>query len=310
MSSSKTAFIVNPNAGNGSTGTKWPFIKTLAENRLGSFMTHITAGPGDATVFAKDAVSKGIFLIVCVGGDGTLNEVVNGLMEHEESFRADLTIGFIPNGTGCDFIRTVAIPRNINEAIDIIAARNVRSIDLGRLVFRDHKGSECRRYFHNIASFGLGGEVAQRVNNTTKLFGPFFSFIRATLISIFLYGKKQIYLKIDNGNQQMYSIWNVAVANGRYHGGGMLVAPDASVDDGLLNITLIGDLSLAGLFIHLPKLYNGKIKQVDKVITFTGKRIEVTSDQRVLLDVDGEQPGTLPVVIDVVPKALNIITAK
>ena len=100
------------------------------------------------------------------------------------------------------------------------------------------------------------------------------------------------------------------IANGRYHGGGMLIAPDASVGDGLLNITIIGDLSLVGLFIHLPKLYNGKIKQVDKVITFAGKRIEAMSDQRVLLDVDGEQPGTLPVVIDVVPKALNIITAK
>jgi diacylglycerol kinase family enzyme len=167
MSSSKIAFIVNQNAGNGSTGTKWPFIKTLAENRLGSFKTYITAGLGDATVFAKDAVAKGISLIVCVGGDGTLNEVVNGLMEHEESFRSDLTIGFIPTGTGCDFVRTVAIPRNIDQAIDIIAARNASSIDLGRLVFRNHNGSECRRYFHNITSFGLGGEVAQRANNTT-----------------------------------------------------------------------------------------------------------------------------------------------
>lgn len=165
-------------------------------------------------------------------------------------------------------------------------------------------------YEWNSSSTGLWG--GRRVTDafTRKLFGPFFSFIWATLISIFLYGKKQIRFKLENREQQKYTIWNVAVANGRYHGGGMLVAPDASVNDGLLNITIIGELSLAGLFIHLPKLYNGKIKQVDKVITFTGKRIEAMSDQRVLLDVDGEQPGTLPVVIDVAPKALNIITAK
>ena len=106
MSSSKTVFIVNPNAGNGSTGTKWPSIKTIAENRLGSFVTYITARPGDATVFAKDAVAKGSSFIVCVGGDGTLNEVINGLMEYEESFGSDLTIGFISNGTGCDFTGT------------------------------------------------------------------------------------------------------------------------------------------------------------------------------------------------------------
>jgi YegS/Rv2252/BmrU family lipid kinase len=307
---SSIAFIVNPRAGNGSTGLKWPVIKAHAKNRLGSFKSYVTTGPDEARYFAKEAITGGARLVVCVGGDGTLNEVVNGFMEIGESDRSVLSLGFVPGGTGCDFIKTVSIPKDMEEAIDLITAGTERSIDLGSLFFKDHDGRDCRRYFLNITSFGLGGEVDQRVNRTTKAFGPFISFIWATLISILLYGKKKVRLKVDQGFEQEIIIWNVVVANGQYHGGGMWVAPDASVDDGLFDITVIGDLSLPEVILNLPKLYNGKIKDIDKVITLTGKKIEALSDQKVLLDVDGEQPGMLPVVIDIVPGALKIIAAQ
>lgn len=308
MAFSKIAFIVNPHAGNGSTGSNWSYIEAVARDRLGHFETYMTQKPGDAVMFAKDAVAKDAGLLVCVGGDGTLNEVINGIMMHEESIRSTVTLGFIPNGTGCDFVRTLPIPQNIEHAIDAIAGGIVRTIDLGRLSFHDHRGHECGRYFHNITSFGLGGDVAQRVNRTTKALGPFISFMWATLISIFLYGKKQIRIRIDNGFEQEFTVWNVAVANGRYHGGGMWVAPDASVYDGLLNVTVIGDLTLPEVFLNLPNLYNGRIYDIDKVVTLTGKKIEAVSDQPALLDVDGEQPGMMPIVIHVVPGALKIIT--
>ncbi len=305
---SKIAFIVNPHAGNGSTGSNWPAIETLAKDRLGPFETYMTERPGDAIMFAKDAVATEARLVVCVGGDGTLNEVVNGIMMHEESVRSDVTLGFVPYGTGCDFVRTVSIPTDLEHAIDLIAASPVRNIDLGKLSFRDHRGSDCFRYFHNITSFGLGGEVARRVNNTTKAFGPFISFIWATLISIFLYGKKRIRIRVDKDFEQEFFVWNVAVANGQYHGGGMWVAPDASVDDGLFNVTVIGDLTIPEVFSSLPKLYNGRINDISKVVILAGEKIEALSDQRVLLDVDGEQPGTLPIVINMLPGALKIIT--
>ena len=305
---SKIAFIVNPHAGNGSAGSNWPAIETLAKNRLGPFETYMTKRPGDAIVFAKDAVATEARLVVCVGGDGTLNEIVNGIMMHEESVRSDVTLGFVPDGTGCDFVRTVSIPADLEHAIDLIAAGPVRNIDLGKLSFRDHHGSDCFRYFHNVTSFGLGGEVARRVNNTTKAFGPFISFIWATLISIFLYGKKRIRIRVDKDFEQEFFVWNVAVANGQYHGGGMWVAPGASVDDGLFNVTVIGDLTIPEVFSSLPKLYNGRINDISKVVTLVGEKIEALSDQRVLLDVDGEQPGTLPIVINMLPGALKIIT--
>jgi len=305
---SKIAFIVNPHAGNGVTGSNWPFIEALARDRLGHFETYMTQKPGDASMFAKAAVAKEAGLVVCMGGDGTLNEVINGIMMHEESIRSDVTLGFVPNGTGCDFVRTVPIPQNMEHALNLIAAGPVRSIDLGKLFFRNHEGCECLRYFHNITSFGLGGEVAQRVNRTSKALGPFISFLWATLISIFLYGKKRIRIRIDNDFEQEFNIWNVAVANGRYHGGGMRVAPDASVYDGLLNVTVIGDLTIPEIFLNLPKLYNGRIYDIDKVVIFTGEKIEAFSDQQVLLDVDGEQPGMMPIAINMVPGALKIIT--
>ena len=307
MSLSEIVFIVNPNAGNGSTGSDWPIIKKLARDRLGPFTTYITSGPGDAILLTKEAIVKGAGLVVCVGGDGTLNEVVNGYMEQKNSARADLRLGFVPNGTGCDFAKTALIPRDIEESINLIVTNKVRSIDVGRLGFKDHNGFSCSRFFLNIASFGLGGEVVERVNRTTKAFGPFLSFIWATLISIFLYGKKRINISIDDDFQDKISIWNIMVANGRYQGGGMLVAPDASMDDGLFNVTVIGNLSLAEVLINLPNLYNGKIYDINKVTTHTGKKVEASSEQDVLLDIDGEQPGKLPVSIDILPDSLNII---
>lgn len=304
---SRIAFIVNPHAGNGSTGSKWPMIEALARDRLGPFETYMTRGPGDAVLRVKNALAQKVRLLVCVGGDGTLNEVVNGMMMHEASVRSDLALGFIPNGTGCDFVRTVSIPQDLEQAIDLIAAGTVRSIDLGVLFFRDDQGHERRRYFHNITSFGLGGDVAQRVNRTTKALGPFVSFMWATLVSIFSCGKKKIRLRVDEGFERELRVWNVAVANGQYHGGGMWVAPGASVCDGILNVTVIGDLTIPEIFLNLPKLYNGKINDIEKVTTLAGEKVKASSNEQVLLDVDGEQPGMLPIDIGIVPDGLNII---
>jgi YegS/Rv2252/BmrU family lipid kinase len=304
---SKIAFIVNPHAGNGQTGSTWPVIEALAKERLGSFEAYMTKGPGDAAIFAQNAVADKASLLVCVGGDGTLNEVVNGIMMSEESIRSELMLGFIPNGTGCDFIKTVSIPQDIEQALDLVISGFSRSIDLGVLIFKDHRGHDRCRFFHNIASFGLGGEVSKRVNRTTKALGPFVSFMWETLISIFLYGKKKIQISIDNDCKREIVVWNVAVSNGQFHGGGMWVAPDASVCDGLLNVTIIGDLTIPEVFLHLSKLYNGRIYDIDKVITRTCKKVTAISDESVLLEVDGEQIGMLPVAVKMVPGALNVI---
>jgi len=309
MAFKKIVFIVNPHSGNGATGREWPRIETAARARLGpAFTSCFTSGPGDATRIARSHLIDGADVIVCVGGDGTLNEVVNGFMDENGPIRKDSLLGFIPNGTGCDFVKTMPIPRKLEESLDTIRQGHACLIDLGRLRYGHHHDAPVTRYFHNITSFGLGGEVDARVNRTTKAFGPFISFIWSTMIAVLLFGKKTIRLKIDSDYDKEIRIWNVAVANGQYHGGGMRVAPEAVINDGLLHITVIGDLSLAGVFRHFPKLYNGRIGEIKEVSCLTGKKVEAFSHQPVLLDVDGEQPGNLPAAIDIMPSALWVIT--
>jgi YegS/Rv2252/BmrU family lipid kinase len=307
MGNSQTAFIVNPHAGNGSTGQAWSVLAAYAQQRLGDFQTRLTRVSGEAAHRARSAVEDGVSRLICMGGDGTLNEVVNGVMA--ASCRPpDLVLGFVPNGTGCDLVRTLPIPRDVRRAIDLIAAGESRPLDLGRLRFRGHGGLAADRYFHNITSFGLGGEVDARVNRTTKVFGPFLSFIWATLVSILRYGKKTIRIRTESGFDRTVRVWNVAVANGQFHGGGMWVAPEARLDDGRFHVVVIGDLSLAGVCRNLHKLYNGKIRSIAQVTTVTAARVEAESDEAVLLDVDGEQPGTLPLAAEIVPGALRVFS--
>ncbi|MCF8050617.1 MAG: hypothetical protein K9L59_05220 [Desulfobacterales bacterium] len=232
--------------------------------------------------------------------------MINGIMAASDK-HANPVLGFVPNGTGCDLVRTLSIPRDVRAAVDLIAANRTRFLDIGRLSFTGPGKRTVHRYFHNITSFGIGGEVDARVNRTTKAFGPFLSFIWATLISVLSYDKKQVRLRTESGVDQTVRVWNVAIANGQFHGGGMWVAPEARVDDGRFHITVIGDLSLAAACRNLPRLYNGSIGRIAQVSMMTATRIEAESAQKVLLDVDGEQPGKLPLAAEIVPRALRII---
>jgi YegS/Rv2252/BmrU family lipid kinase len=306
MGNCKTAFIINPQAGNGSTGRSWPGLAPYARKRLGAFQALVTKRPGDAFSCSRHAVEAGVERLICMGGDGTLNEVVNGIMAVSDN-HANPVLGIVPNGTGCDLVRTLSIPRDVRAAVDLIAANQTHFLDIGRLTFQGPGKRTVHRYFHNITSFGIGGEVDARVNRTTKAFGPFLSFMWATLISVLSYDKKQVRLRTESGVDQTVRVWNVAIANGQFHGGGMWVAPEARVDDGRFHITVIGDLSLAAACRNLPRLYNGRIGRIAQVSMMTATRIEAESAQKVLLDVDGEQPGRLPLSAEIVPRALRII---
>lgn len=303
----KTVFVVNPHSGNGTTGKEWPKICKLARDLLGPFENCLTNGPGDATRMTRELILAGADRIICVGGDGTLNEVVNGFFDERGPLNRNAVLGFLPNGTGCDFRRTMPIPAGLKPSIETIREGYIHPIDLGFIRFTDHEGRHRTRYFHNIASFGMGGEVDETVNRMSKALGPFASFIWATLTTLFSYEKKRIRLRVDDGPERSVEILNIAVANGRYHGGGMLVAPDALTDDGLFHVTVIGAMSIPLALWNLSKLYTGGIGKISQVSIQTGKRVTAASEQRVLLDIDGEQPGTLPAELSILPRALNMI---
>jgi len=306
----KTSYIVNPNAGCRRAARLWPEIRRTIQGRAGDWDALPTRAPGHASALAEQAASDGAGRLVCVGGDGTLNEVVNGLMRSPEGIREGLLLGYIPCGTGCDFARSLGLPANPLEAAALAAAGGEsRMIDVGRLAFHGSDGRRVHAHFLNVASFGLGGEVDERVNRGSKAMGGFLSFIAATLISLVLYRAKEIRLRVDGGPALTCRALNVAVANGQYHGGGMWVARDARLDDGLFNIVVIGDLTLPQVFRHLPKLYDGRLNSVPRVRVTRGSRVEAWSPDRVLLDVDGEQPGRLPLVAEIIPRAVRIVTA-
>ncbi len=308
MTRPKTAFIINPRAGSGATGSKWPEIKQLAKRILGPFDSHTTTRQGDAGRCVAEAVASGARRLVSVGGDGTLNEVVNGVMALDRRDASDTQLGVLPYGTGCDFVKTAGITKNTEQSLYLIKSGIARPVDVGRLEFTDHTGAKRDSFFINVTSFGLGGEVIRRVNRMPPAVGPFLSFLWAAVASIVMFGNKRLRLKSDNGFDRELNVLNVAIANGQYHGGGMWIAPDASLDDGLFHVTIVGGLNLLEVLKNLPNLYNGNIYRVRKVISFTGRKMRATSGQPVLLDVDGEQMGTLPVSVEMVPGALNMIT--
>lgn len=307
--SRKIVFVVNPHSGNGRTGREWPRIRALAEEIIGPFEAYLTKAPGDAVSLTRGCLQRGAAVVVCVGGDGTLNEVVNGFFDDSSPVRAGALLGFIPNGTGCDFSRTFPSSSGLRSALESIKKGAARKIDLGRIHFQDHQGLPAARYFHNIASFGLGGEVVERVNRTSKALGPFITFIWGTLLSLATYKTKGVTVQIDDAPAFTREIFHLAVANGRYQGGGMLVAPDAVLDDGLFHVTLIGAMSLPLVLLRLPKLYNGKIKTIPEVAVATGKRVRISSGEQVLFDIDGEQPGLLPAELEIVPRAIEMIAS-
>jgi diacylglycerol kinase family enzyme len=229
-------------------------------------------------------------------------------MDDHGAIEPSVRLGYLPRGTGCDLSRSITVPRDLHAAFDSILSTECRPIDIGRFVYRNHHGRASSRHFHNVLSFGLGGEVDDRVNRTTKALGGLVSFFWATLISIFHYEKKRIHLQVDDHFHKELRIWNVAVANGQYHGGGMWIAPGAHLNDGVFQVTIVGDLSMAEVFSNLYRLYDGKIYEVEKVEKLTGKRIVATSLQKVLLDMDGEQPGHLPIDVEMIPNGLQIIS--
>jgi YegS/Rv2252/BmrU family lipid kinase len=303
----KIVFIVNPESRAGATRKKWPGIQAMAQERLGPIESHLTTAPRDATAITRRCLGDRAGLIVCVGGDGTLNEVVNGFMQEDEPSRHRTPLGYIPVGTGCDFARSVSIPRDASGALDIIARGKTRLIDLGRLRYTDGLGQPAVRYFDNAVSFGLGGAVVARVRNYARFCGPYTAYFFSTFSSVFLEGRKRVRLRVDDRAEASLRAWHVVTANGRFQGHALQVAPDASIDDGLLDVLVFGDISLLDVFRHFPKLYSGKIENIREMIRTRGRRIVASSDETVLVEADGELIGRLPVEIDVIPGALRVI---
>lgn len=298
--------IVNPASANGSTRKDWPAIAAKMKHFGIEFDWKMTAGPGDATRLATEAIHEGYRAIIAVGGDGTLNEVVNGLVDDDRPICPEVVIGVISRGTGCDFIKAMGIPKDVDRAVECLAGGVPRIIDLGKVRFASHNGGTAVRYYANIADVGLGGETVDRVNKTSKAMGGFASFLWGTMVSLLRYRNRPARVTIDDGEAFSTSVTVLAIANGRYFGGGMKISPLSDPSDGLLDVVLCHHFSKLEVILNLNRLYKGTHLSHRKVEHHRASRVIVSSNSRVLLDVDGEQPGTVEAEFGIVPSALKV----
>jgi diacylglycerol kinase (ATP) len=254
-------------------------------------------------VLARQAAERGATLVVVVGGDGTVNEAVNGLLAVEQESRPELAV--LPRGTGTDFVRTFGVPTDVDDAVTVARSGRSRVIDVGRVTYRSWSGEKETGYFANIASAGMSGAVAQRANSSSKILGGKTSFLWATLAVFARWRNAEVAVEV-NGERRAGPMYDVIVANCEYLAGGMHMAPDADPSDGLFDVLLIGDITKADLVLTLPKVYRGTHLPHPKAESLRGRRVVVTAPTPLPIELDGEQPGTTPATFEIVPGALRL----
>ncbi len=236
---------------------------------------------------------------MAVGGDGTVNEVVNGIAGLE------VELAVIPRGTGWDFVRTYGISRRLEAAVEVALHGRTRGIDVGKAHYRGWDGRERESLFANIASAGMSGAIAKRANETSKALGGKASYVWATLAVFSRWRNDEVRVTVD-GQQRAGRMHDVVVANGSYFGGGMKICPEAEPDDGLFDVLLIGDLTKRDLLLTLPKTYRGTHLPHPKAELLRGARVAIEAPEPLPVELDGEQPGTTPVRFEVVSRALRL----
>jgi YegS/Rv2252/BmrU family lipid kinase len=297
--------IVNPRSGRGTTEKQWASIAGIVRSNFGPYQFEFTRERGDAIRIAEEESKKQRPMIIAMGGDGTISEVATGILQAGTG----TVLGILPRGTGGDLRRSLKIPADLAAAARHLRDSAVRSMDVGKISYIDHQGLNAVRYFVNTASFGMSGRVAGKANESSKWLGGKITFAAATLQSTLTHNNPEVILRVNGGEARRVRIASVCVANGRYWGGGMKIAPDARVNDGIFDVVIIGDFGALEILLKSYRLYSGTHLELDKVGLMKGSRIEalpVNEQEPVFLEVDGETPGRLPATIEVQPGALRL----
>jgi len=263
--------------------------------------TLLSERAGHIVELAERAARDGAELVVAVGGDGTLNETVNGLMRAG----TPTELAVVAIGTGMDFVRTYGIPTRFDDAVRTVLTGRTRTIDVGRVSYRTWAGDAEERYVCNVGSVGMSAAVARRANGMSKMFGGRATFFYA-LVRVFLEWQNTVVDVVLDGEHRSARMHDVIVANGRYHGGAMWLAPDAEPDDGLFDVLTIGDVTKLDFVTTAPKLYRGTHLSHPKIDLVRARVVEVDARERLPIELDGEQVGTTPARFEVVPSALRV----
>jgi len=307
--------IVNPASADGATRENWARIASDLRTHFGAFSVVFTEAVGHARELAAGAARQGTKVIIACGGDGTISEVANGIIESKE----ETELAILPGGTGSDFRRTIGLPTNIAAAARALRDGRTRTIDAGRVTFVNDRGEREMRFFINVASFGMSTSVLDRTSSgQAKKWIPAFaprklssklSYAAATLQTTLSSSPTEVQVQLDEQTERRMRIAEFCVANARYYGGGMKIAPDAKFDDGFFDIVTIGDASSFRILANAPRLYFGAHLRMNEVTHALAKQVvarPIRKDEEIRVELDGEVVGRLPATFEIMPRKLRL----
>lgn len=307
--------IVNPASADGATREVWPKFASDLRTHFGPFTVVFTEAVGHGRQLANEAAKAGTKMIIACGGDGTISEVANGILESNQ----ETELGILPGGTGSDFRRSLRMPANTAAAARALRDGHTRTIDVARVTFTNDSDERETRFFVNVASFGMSTDVLTRTaSGESKKWIPAFaprklgsklSYAAATVQTTLAASPIEVSVQLDEQPERRLRVAEFCVANARYYGGAMKIAPDARLDDGWLDVVSIGDASAWRILSNAPRLYFGFHLRMDEVNHALAKQIvarPVKKDEQVAIELDGEVVGRLPATFQVIPLALRV----
>ena len=302
----RTLVIANPRSAGGATGRRWKRVADRLRAALGNVEVEHTRAPRDAERLAREGVRAGVDRVVVAGGDGTLSEVVTGLLAAGLAGYAE--VGVLPLGTAADFARSLGIPRVLDRAIAALVAGAARPVDAARVTYRSAQGDERVSYCVNAASFGASAVACRVANSRPGPFGGASVYLFGALRAILAHRSAPVTIRVDGALVHDAPLTFAAAANGCHFGAGMRVAPDAQLDDGLLDVVIVSDLSIPGRLLGFPGIYRGAHLERASTALHRGALVEASAAPgAVPLELDGEPLGALPARFELLPGALSVI---
>ena len=303
----KWFFIVNPNAGSRKGTRDWPKILKLIKDSGIPYEAALTTHRGHAIELTLDCIRQGYRRIAVVGGDGSLNEVLNGIYLQNEVAHTDILIGIIPVGTGNDWCRSFKIPFDYKKSLEILIQGKTGLQDVGKVIHY-HADKPEVRYFMNVAGMGYDALVAKKTNiMKEKGRGGPLVYLYFIFASLFQYNFIEAVIEVDGEIVFKGEIFSMNVGICKYNGGGMMQVPFAIPDDGLLDVTLIKKAPKYVVIQHTRKLYNGTLVDLPIVKTFRGKLIRIRSTGKLYLETDGESLGHTPFTFEIIPLGIKTV---
>jgi diacylglycerol kinase (ATP) len=302
--------IANPNAANGKVLKHLTEISEKIKSIFGNIDVKKTQHPGHATEIVRESLKNGIEKIIILGGDGSINEAVNGFFDDKGNLlNKTSTLSILPVGTGNDFCRTIGLFK-LND-IDKFKNASTKEVDVGLLKYTNDNGVVSSRYFINAMSLGCSGHIAQTINNKSKSLGPKLTYFLGTIKGMMEYKNKLISMKLDDEHDRKLNINTLVVGNARYWAGSMKISPYSIIDDGLLDVVIAENISLKDFLLEGRKIYKGTHLENDKLKWVRAKKIQIeltNQEDEIFAEADGEQMGKVPLSIEVIPKAIKIFS--